>query len=732
MPKVPLYDSPQVREQPTPTPRIVNPLGVQEATVAGKQISAMGDAAGRTSGQAFDLALKAQQEANTLRAEDAANQWLETANNLTENKDGTGWRDQKGLAAFQRPDGKSLADEFSEKLDRRAAEVSGALANDEQRRLFASRVDQTRTQLRGQIGAHEGNEFNTYTVSVRETSISQAMKSVALNYTNPELVAQGVDTIRASARDLARLAGKPAEWAEAQAKEAVSKAHGAALGAMFAKQDFTAAEAYLKLYKDQMEPEQLTTASLQITAQGEARVALDAVNGTEGEAWRDVNPGSMDSLLSLTGAAESRNRDFNTDGSPVVSPAGARYRMQVMPATARDPGFGIRPAADDSPAEYNRVGRELLGKLIGKYDGDVRKALAAYNWGSGNVDKIVAQAAKDGVDWFSKLPTGRRTRGQYSPFNDVQGYVNKIHGAWVSGGGRASQMTGTDFVDSAVSRARAASGGELSASAELKVRQLAGARWNDIQSTKREQTADATNQVLALSQSGMSLPEIQGTALGLGLPADSKATITDYVSGRQSKDQYGNYLLYSDPEQLSQFKSEGELRALRPLLGDQLTGQLINTWRSAGKPEAATIDAEDLNQVAAALGLDPYKKSASAEDREKLGRVKFGIEQAIAAEQGKLRRPLTREEKLAVAQREAARTVQVQGWFGKPEDTSALLVDPERVQGVVVPQGERSAVVAALQRLYAQTGDERYNPSNENNVRRFWVAGQTTAGGMTY
>ena len=63
--------------------------------------------------------------------------------------------------------------------------------------------------------------------------------------------------------------------------------------------------------------------------------------------------------------------------------------MQVMPATAKKPGFGIEPAKDDSPAEYNRVGRQLLAKLYDKY-GDEKLAAAAYNWGSGNVDKWLA------------------------------------------------------------------------------------------------------------------------------------------------------------------------------------------------------------------------------------------------------------------------------------------------------------------------------------------------------
>jgi hypothetical protein len=72
-----------------------------------------------------------------------------------------------------------------------------------------------------------------------------------------------------------------------------------------------------------------------------------------------------------------------------VSPKGARGVMQLMPGTQRDPGFGVRPAADSSEDENRRVGREYLDAM-GKRYGDPATALMAYNWGPGNVDKWVA------------------------------------------------------------------------------------------------------------------------------------------------------------------------------------------------------------------------------------------------------------------------------------------------------------------------------------------------------
>jgi len=70
-----------------------------------------------------------------------------------------------------------------------------------------------------------------------------------------------------------------------------------------------------------------------------------------------------------------------------VSPVGARGVTQVMPNTARDPGYGVQPMRNKTEQEYKRFGREYLGAMLNKYNGDLNLALAAYNAGPGRVDK---------------------------------------------------------------------------------------------------------------------------------------------------------------------------------------------------------------------------------------------------------------------------------------------------------------------------------------------------------
>lgn len=81
------------------------------------------------------------------------------------------------------------------------------------------------------------------------------------------------------------------------------------------------------------------------------------------------------------------------------------HAMQVMPSTARNPGFGVTPAQSNAPAEVNRVGREYRAAMQQRYGGDLAKMWAAYNWGPGNLDAALAQ---HGDNWLSAAPSETR------------------------------------------------------------------------------------------------------------------------------------------------------------------------------------------------------------------------------------------------------------------------------------------------------------------------------------
>lgn len=114
-------------------------------------------------------------------------------------------------------------------------------------------------------------------------------------------------------------------------------------------------------------------------------------------------------LQAVVESLESGGRDTNASGQPLTSSAGAQGRMQVMPATAANPGYGVAPARDDSPDELARVGHDYLGAMSARYQ-DPALTLAAYNAGPGQVDKWIQQigdprtGAISSSAWASKIP----------------------------------------------------------------------------------------------------------------------------------------------------------------------------------------------------------------------------------------------------------------------------------------------------------------------------------------
>lgn len=106
-------------------------------------------------------------------------------------------------------------------------------------------------------------------------------------------------------------------------------------------------------------------------------------------------------LQSAVAQVESGNRQFDANGNIITSPTGALGIMQLEPATAA--GLGVDPY---DPEQNVQGGTAYLTQLYNRFNGDLAKTLAAYNWGPGNVEKADASG---------------------TPYpSSVQGYIQKV------------------------------------------------------------------------------------------------------------------------------------------------------------------------------------------------------------------------------------------------------------------------------------------------------------------
>ena len=117
-------------------------------------------------------------------------------------------------------------------------------------------------------------------------------------------------------------------------------------------------------------------------------------------------------MLYSVWAQESRKGNMKKS-----SAAGAKGHFQFMPGTAK--AYGISGREWDFDASSDAAARYFQW-LLKHYNGDHNKALAAYNWGNGNLDKAIQRY---GNDWMSHAP--KETQGYVNSINKMMAYKGK-------------------------------------------------------------------------------------------------------------------------------------------------------------------------------------------------------------------------------------------------------------------------------------------------------------------
>jgi hypothetical protein len=607
------------------------PSGPTPGAIAADQAGAFGRAATSAGDAAGKIALDMAQQVNETRVIDAVNKAKERMFDLTYNKD-SGFSMQKGINALERPDGADLATEYTQRFQKDLDDIGGTLGNDAQKQAFAQQAGRMRTELYGSAERHMSQEFTTYQGSVYEGATINAQRQIALNYADVAkggAVEQGVATIEAATRAKARLAGVSAEFADTQVRKAVSNAHVLAIATALEKNDVAFADGYLKKFGKQMDADDILKMQGHVTKEMDLRQA----EGVAAKAVAAITPQIFstdgDRVVAITMNTESGGRRYGPDGKTLLtSSAGAKGEMQVLDGTNKNPGFGVKPAKDDTPEERARVGRDYIKAMVTRYDGDLAKAWAAYNAGPGALDDALTRAkGRAGADWLTFMPA------------ETQAYVKKNVAAYTAGDGRPATPTLLD-VHAQVRE-------QLGPNAKPQVLQAALTRstqqFEDLTKAKTAQeTENVANAMRALVQNGGKYSDLPASVRA-ALPPKEIDNVMNFGTRIAKGDDTTNSALYlklaTDPAVLTSM-SDNDFFKLRGQLNEadfKHFSQERATRKSGGGGNGfGDLNTQAINETVAdrlrQLKIDPTPKDGS-DDAVQVGTVHRFVRSEIAEAQ---------------------------------------------------------------------------------------------------
>lgn len=352
---------------PTVTGRQVDSRGFQSPGFQAFDQPNIGDAIVNAGGKAISVFGEAKQRANVAFSQEASLKLSQAEENL---------KAQLYSLKGQNAIGKGL--EFTQQYDEQIQSLSASLPDDASRQMFMQQAQQQRIQFQGNVGRYEQGQVNEFESNQYDATRQLQIQKEADSWNNPQeaVLAKNIRTV-ATARY-----GASRGWSQEQILAAIEK------------DNLAATEMRAKNY------------------------AVDNPLGWMNGEFSADDTGGLD--MRAVGIVESGGKHLNSDGSIITSSAGAQGRFQLMPETGKElaakRGIQYNPSDEE---QHTMLASDYAQELSNKYGSELL-AGAAYNWGQGNVDKLIEKVGDprkgeiSQADFIKQLPS--ETQGWISRY----------------------------------------------------------------------------------------------------------------------------------------------------------------------------------------------------------------------------------------------------------------------------------------------------------------------------
>lgn len=410
---------PQAAPQPAGGVAAYEPPNWRQVGMAGQEISG----AGRDLEQAADTIAQTNERQDTMVAQSAANTLRQSTVALQYDPN-NGFANVKEGGAV----GQQFVDTYTQKLQDAQQAIRQQLTTPAQQRVFDQHAQVVGLQFKQQLLEHQARQTDAFNDTTDNDTVNLALRGMATRPLDDLNFTAGLAQINATIDSQAKRKGLPPVAAQAMKGQYLDAAYNTRISSVLngipgvVQSNPYLAEKMFNQVQDQLGPASQVTLAQQVqkgVQQVQQRdLATGIVNGR-----LPTNPAMLEPITAGTAPMAAIVEHMESGGNPnAVSPNGAQGAMQVMPDTAANPGFGVRPAqlgpdGKPLPGELERVGRDYLGAMTARYDNPAL-VLAAYNAGPGQVDKWIAQNGDprtgqvSTADWAAKIP-----------FSETQKYV---------------------------------------------------------------------------------------------------------------------------------------------------------------------------------------------------------------------------------------------------------------------------------------------------------------------